>query len=81
MAAVKKIRLIQFLEGDNNQLSIARLLMFLSFWPSSFVVIITRDTAALTAYLTAYVSGYGVNKLAEYGKKKVEASHVDNADS
>lgn len=52
------MRWVEFFEGDSNRLSMARLLCFLSFFPSSFVVIDTKDSNALGWYLGAYVVGY-----------------------
>lgn len=51
-------RSIEFFEGDNNRLSMTRLLCFLSFFPSSYVVIMTESENALAWYLGAYVLGY-----------------------
>ena len=52
------MRWIEFFEGDNQRLSMTRLLCFLSFFPSSWVVLITRSENALGWYLGAYVIGY-----------------------
>lgn len=51
-------RLVEFFEGENGSLSMTRLLMFLSFFPSSYVVSITAESETLGWYLGAYVLGY-----------------------
>ena len=51
-------RWIEFFEGDNGRLSMTRLTVFLSLFPSSWVVIITQSEDALGWYLGAYVLGY-----------------------
>lgn len=45
-------------EGDDGRLSMTRLLCFLSFGPSSYVVVATQSENALGWYLGAYVLGY-----------------------
>lgn len=49
---------LEFVQDDKGQLSMSRLLCFLSFFPASYVVIITQDSDALGWYLGAYALGY-----------------------
>jgi len=51
-------RLAEFFEGDDHVLSMTRLLCFLSFFPSSYVVVYTKSDAALGWYLGSFVLGY-----------------------
>ncbi len=55
----------EFFEGDNGRLSMTRLLMFLSFPPSTYVLVNSSDADALAWYLGAYVTGYALGKGAE----------------
>lgn len=58
-------RWVEFFEGENNRLSMSRLLCFLSFLPASFVVMVTKGENALGWYLGAYVLGYIGGKAAD----------------
>lgn len=58
-------RWIEFFEGDNKRLSMTRLTVFLSFFPSSYVLIVTKSENALGWYLGAYVLGYVGGKSAD----------------
>lgn len=51
-------RLMEFFESDDKRLSMTRLTVFLSFFPSSYVLISTKSETALGWYLGAYVLGY-----------------------
>lgn len=48
----------EFFEDDKGRKSMARLLCFMSFFPSSFVVVTTRTDNALLYYIGGYVLGY-----------------------
>lgn len=50
--------LAEFFEGDDGRLSMTRLTVFLSIFPSSWVLIKTQENTALGLYLGAYVTGY-----------------------
>lgn len=58
-------RWIEFFEGDNQRLSMTRLLCALSFPISSYVVCSTKDDTALGWYVGAYVLGYVGGKLGD----------------
>jgi hypothetical protein len=51
-------RFIEFFEDEDNQLSMSRLLCFMSFFPATLVVILTLSVDALGWYLGAFVVGY-----------------------
>ena len=52
------MRWVEFFEGEDSRLSMTRLLCFMSFIPSSYVVIETMSEAALGWYIGGYVCGY-----------------------
>lgn len=52
------MRWIEFFEGDNQRLSMSRLLMFLSFFPAVYEVYSLQSETALGYFLGAYVLGY-----------------------
>lgn len=58
-------RWVEFFEGDNGRLSMTRLLCFLAFGPSTYVVIKTLNPEALGWYLSAFVLGYVGGKLGD----------------
>lgn len=58
-------RYIEFFQGENNQLSMMRLMVFCSFFPASYVVCYLRSTEALAVYLGAYVGGAIGGKVAD----------------
>ena len=51
-------RFPEFFEGAGNRLSMTRLMVFLSFWPASYVLIKQQTETMLGLYLGAYVLGY-----------------------
>ena len=66
-----KGRSIEFFEGENNRLSMTRLLCYISIFPASYVVVMTKTEATLGWYLGAYVLGYVGGKTADvFGKSK-----------
>lgn len=52
------MRWVEFFEGDNNRLSMSRLLMFLSFFPAAYELFVLKNETALGYFLGAYVLGY-----------------------
>lgn len=50
--------MMEFFEGENGQLSMTRLLCFLSFFPASYVVVVNTSESILGWYLGAYVLSY-----------------------
>lgn len=64
--------LSQFFEGEDGLLSMTRLLCFLSFWPASFVVLVTKSADTLGWYLGAYTGAYIGGKGADVWKKRGE---------
>lgn len=65
-----KERFLEFFEGEGGILSMTRLLCFMSFFPASYVVVITKSENALGWYLGAYVLGYVGGKIASTGLNK-----------
>lgn len=51
-------RCLEFFEGEDGRLSMTRLLMFLSFWPSSFVALVCADKPNVSDVLMWYIGGY-----------------------
>jgi hypothetical protein len=75
-------RVIEFFEGDHLRLSMTRLLCFMSFFPASYVVIVTKSENALGWYLSSYVLGYVGGKVSDMmGKPKPQQVPVDNVES
>jgi hypothetical protein len=68
-----KTRWIEFFEGDGNRLSMARLTMFASFFPSSYVVVATKSETIFGWFVSAYVLGYVGGKGADILKGKRNA--------
>lgn len=68
------MRWIEFFEGDNNRLSMSRLLMFLSFFPATYEVIMLKSETALGYFLGAYVLGYVGGKFGDgIGRKSMQS--------
>jgi len=63
------MRWVEFFEGEDGRLSMTRLMIFLSFFPASMVVLETADENTLGWYLSAYVLGYVGGKLSDVGSK------------
>ena len=64
-------RLIEFFESDEGRMSMSRLLMFMSFFPATYVLIKTLDIEALWAILSAFCGVYGVGKVADRKKRVI----------
>lgn len=58
-------RWVQLFEADHKQLSMTRLLCFMSFFPASYVVVTNPSEGMLGWYLGAYVLGYIGGKSAD----------------
>lgn len=59
------MRLIEFFEGSDGRLSMTRLMIFLSFWPASYLLVTEGNEAMLGWYLGAFVGGYAAGKWAD----------------
>jgi len=59
------MRISEFFEGDAGRMSMTRLMVFLSFWPASWIVVNDGEAETLGWYLSAYVVTYGTGKLAD----------------
>lgn len=60
-----KIKWAQFFENNQGQKSMSRLLPFMSFFPSTIVVLWLHTEAALGIYIGSYVGGYLGGKCAD----------------
>lgn len=64
-------RWAEFFEGENRRLSMARLLTFASWIPSTAILIYIRTVEALSIYLGAFVLNSVANKAIDVqGRKK-----------
>jgi hypothetical protein len=64
--ASSRLRYVELLEGGGgNRLSMTRLLMFLAFWPATYVVVTNPDEGFYSWYLSAYVLSYIGGKTAD----------------
>lgn len=66
------LRAMEFFEGEGKALSMARLLVFLAFWPAAYVVVIKPGADTLTIFLTAFVAQYGLSKFGDAAVMKQE---------
>lgn len=63
---------IEFFYGEDNQLSMHRLLSFLAFFPSTIMLTLIHTTEALSMYLGAFVLNGVANKWLDVkGRKNV----------
>lgn len=51
-------RFIEFFSDDNNQLSMSRLLCFMCFWPSTWVLLKNPTENMMGYYLGAFIVNY-----------------------
>lgn len=51
-------RLVEFFEGDDHRLSMMRLTVFMSFFPSSYILVTHATEGMLGWYIGGYVLGY-----------------------
>lgn len=76
-------RLLELLEDDASKLSLSRLLSFLSFWPSSWVLLRMPTEGMLGIYLTAYgvayLGGKGIDVMVS--RRGMRSRNVDNPDT
>lgn len=63
-------RWVEFFEGDNNRLSMSRLMMFLSFFPATYALLRLMSDTALGYFLGAYVLNYIGGKVGDAMKQK-----------
>jgi len=64
-------KLSEFFQGENNRLSMHRLLTFMAFFPASYVLLENRTIEALAVYLAAFVTNGVLNKVYDIkGRKK-----------
>lgn len=66
----------QFFEGEKNQLSITRLLCFLSFFPATVMATRLNTENALTIYVGCYALSYLGGKMTDVAMKSQEKKDV-----
>lgn len=75
------MKLAEFFEDTDRRLSMTRLLMFLSFFPASYVVLCDQDEATLGWYLSAYAAAYGLGKFSDARGKNANVAEVSESHS
>lgn len=75
------MRAVEFFEGLGNRLSMMRLMLFISFFPASYVLLKNGTTEALGVYLGAYAALSGNNKWAERNNANSVVNSELEADS
>jgi hypothetical protein len=75
------MRWVELFEGNGRRLSMSRLLVFLAFWPSGWVLIGNPTEAMMGLFLGAFVLNYLGGKSADIfmGVEKLEASGDSDA--
>ena len=66
---MNSMRWVEFFEGDNNRLSMSRLLMFLSFPAAAYELFALNSDTTLAYFLGAYVLGYVGGKCGDAMKR------------
>lgn len=69
-------RAVEFFEGNGRRLSMSRLLVFLAFWPSCYVLLRNPTESMMGLFLGAFIVNYVGGKSADVfmGVEKLEAS-------
>lgn len=69
------MRWVELFEGAGRRLSMSRLLVFLAFWPSCYVLVTSPTETMLGIFLGAFVANYVGGKSADIfmGTDKLEA--------
>ena len=70
------MRWIEFFESDEGALSMTRLLCFLSFFPASYVVVVSVEEGTLGWYLGAYVLSYVGGKASDAYRKPTKPTII-----
>jgi len=73
-------RFVELFEGNGQRLSMSRLLVFLAFWPSAWVMLKNPSEAMVGLFLGAFVLNYLGGKSADIfmDVEKLEASGDSN---
>lgn len=64
----------EFFKSDTGEMSMTRLLCFMSFFPASYVIMDSKSAEALAWYLAAYTGAYVGGKFADVKGAK-DANH------
>lgn len=67
-------RFAEFFEGENRRMSMPRLMMFMSFFPATIVVVKTENENIFGWYLSAYAAAYGMARLGAVMEKGKNAN-------
>lgn len=77
LKAAVQMKLLEFFEGENKQLSMGRLLQFLAYPPATGVMIWIHTTEAMSLYISAFVlNGIAGKALDVKGRKNVAKSVI-----
>ncbi len=71
----------EFFKSDKGNFSMTRLLCFMSWFPSSWVLIKTQNENMFIAYLGIFVAGYAGGKWADVIEKNKEKKQDDSNNS
>ena len=63
----------QFFEAEGGSLSMSRLLVFLAFFPATYVLIVKPGADTLGTFLGAFVTQYGLSKFGDAKVVKYES--------
>lgn len=55
----------EFFESDTGRLSMTRLLLFMSYWPATYVMVMQPTETIFGLFLGAFVMGYAGGKSAD----------------
>lgn len=75
------MRIVEFFENDDKQLSMTRLLAFMSFFPASSVLAVSHSDTALGLYLGAYVAQLVGGKGVDTWMQKVKNATIPSKPS
>jgi hypothetical protein len=71
------MRFVEFFEGEHRLLSMTRLVLFMSFFPASYVIVKYPSSETLSWYLSAYVLGYVGGKGADVLTQRKKDDTID----
>lgn len=72
-------RLVEFFEGENQRLSMTRLLSFMSYFPASYVVVTSPSEGMTGWYLGAFAGAYAAGKAADALQNRQRSPTVNAA--
>lgn len=77
-----RMRCLEFFEGEDGRLSMARLLMFLTFWPSTVIVLADADDEVkFSYYLAAFCGVYLGGRIGDsFANRRLGAAQAQGND-